>query len=95
MALSLEKLGEKNEAERLIGSMKSFSLSHLEYNYRDYRSQAHYLLALVMKREKNYAEAERLLRLAVDIQPDNLGPRFELRGDVVDPIPGVIRSGSH
>ncbi|MBW7996121.1 MAG: DUF5107 domain-containing protein [Candidatus Glassbacteria bacterium] len=87
MALSLEKLGETAGSERILASMKVFASSQLEYHRRDHRSDAHYLLALVHKREGNSAEAARLLREAVRIMPDNLGPRFELRRDVPDPLP--------
>jgi tetratricopeptide (TPR) repeat protein len=95
MLLSLEKLGRQNEAERLLDSMKNFALGQLEDRHRDHRAQAHYLLALVEKKEGDYPEAERLLQTTVRLEPDMLGPRFELRRDVIDPLPGQAAGGAN
>ena len=87
IVLSMERLGLREEAEKMFESMKNFALSRLNSRYRNYRAEAHYLLALVNKKEGHYDEARRLLKRAVQIEPGMLGPRFELRGDVVDPLP--------
>jgi tetratricopeptide (TPR) repeat protein len=86
MALSLEKLGKNEDAKRILDSMRNFSSGQLEDDHREHRSEAYYLLALVHKHEGDMDEAARLMREAVQIMPDNLGPRFELRQDVPDPL---------
>ncbi len=86
MALSLEKLGKTEQAARMLDRMKNFATGQLSSQYRNYRTEANYLLALVHKHAGSTDEATRLLREAVNVTPDNLGPRFELRGDVPDPL---------
>ena len=87
MALSLQRLGRGEEAEKLLKSMKNFALSQMNRRYRRHRAAARYLLALVEKSQGNSPEAERLLKEAVQIEPGMLGPRFELRRDVIDALP--------
>ncbi len=86
MALSLEKLGKTAEARRMLDKMKKFAAGQLYREQRKDRTEANYLLALVNKHEGDTGEAVRLLREAVNIMPDNPGPRFELRRDVPDPL---------
>ena len=94
MVLCLERLGMKDQARELLSEMQKFAASQLENSRREDRAEANYLLALVKKSEGEYAESARLLEEAVKIEPDMLGPRFELRGDVVDPLPEKMRMGS-
>ena len=86
MMLSLEKLGQSREARELLTGMETFARSQLENRHLRYRSEARYLLALVLKKKGQLSEAKRLLEESLQLQPDLLGPRFELRGDVVDPL---------
>ncbi|MFH1070443.1 MAG: tetratricopeptide repeat protein, partial [Candidatus Glassbacteria bacterium] len=86
MALSLQKLGQPDPAARLIDSMTHFARGQLEDRYREHRGEAYYLLGLAEKYAGNSSEAERLLGESSRIEPDLLGPRFELRGDVPDPL---------
>ncbi|MEA1996490.1 MAG: tetratricopeptide repeat protein, partial [Gemmatimonadota bacterium] len=88
MIFSLEKLGRTETAGRLMESIENFALSQLESKYLPYRAEANYLLGLVKKKEGEAEEARRLFKEAVQVRPDILGPRFELRSDVVDPLPG-------
>lgn len=94
MALALEKLDQLEDAERLLESMASFARGQIESRYRSYRAEAHYLLALTLKRKGEYEEARELMKKSLEIEPTMLGPRLELRGDVVDPIPGTGRGAS-
>lgn len=87
MALSLDRLGRHEGARKMLQSMRNFALSQMNRRYRRHRAQARYLLALVEKKEGNVAKAEKLFQEAVQLEPDMLGPRFELRRDVVDPLP--------
>jgi len=86
MVLSLEKLGLKEEARKMLAGMEAFARSQLNNRHLRYRSEARYLLALVMKKKGRLAEAKGLLEESLQLQPDLLGPRFELRGHVVDPL---------
>ncbi len=89
LALSLEKLGKSQEAGRILKSMENFAAGELEDKHRNHRAEAHYLLALVMKKKEDYRQARRLLEKSVDLEPERLGPRLELRGDVIDPLPQI------
>ena len=93
MALSLDRLGQSEPAQRILQSMENFAVSQLDSRHRRHRAEARYLLALVKKEQGNRAEAEKLFKEAVQLEPDMLGPRFELRRDVVDPLPGQIQTG--
>ncbi len=86
MALSLEKLGKAAGAREMLDKMKQFATRQLTSEHRNYRTEANYLLALIHKHDGDSAGATGLLREAVRVTPDNLGPRFELRHDVPDPL---------
>ena len=87
IVLSLEKLGRSADAEGLLKRMENFARSQFDNRRRRYRAEARYLVALVMKKKGDYEEAGRLLKDAVDQEPEILGPQLELRGDVIDPLP--------
>jgi len=48
--------------------------------------QARYLLALIAKYAGRRDEALKLMKDAVEALPDFLQPRYELRGDAIDPL---------
>jgi tetratricopeptide (TPR) repeat protein len=87
MALALERLGQKLEADSLLDNLEKFARSQLESKYTDVRAESCYLLALVLKKKGEKEEPRQLLEEALNLRPDLLGPRFELRGDVLDPLP--------
>jgi len=93
MVLALEKLGKTDQAERLLGSMEHFADSQMDSKYSRWRAEANFLLGLVRKKQGDYGQAQKSFETAVQIMPDMLGPRFELRGDVVDPLPSELRTG--
>ena len=70
----------------MLDKLKNFATVWLYRESRRDRSEANYMLAQVLKHKGETGEAIRLLREAVNIMPDNLGPRFELRRDVPDPL---------
>ena len=78
--------------QKMLQSMRNFALSQLEDRHRNHRAGAHYLLALVEKKEGNFVEAERLFKETVQLEPNMLGPRFELRRDVIDPLSQQIQT---
>jgi hypothetical protein len=53
---------------------------------RVHRGQARYLLALIAKYGGQREQALKLINDAVEALPDSLPPRYELRGDVIDPL---------
>jgi len=87
MALSLDRLGRTREATELLRQLESFAKRQLNARNVQYRTEARYLLGLLAKRRGLYPEARRLFEEALDLEPDSLGPRFELRGDALDPLP--------
>lgn len=89
MVLSLERLDRKEEALKLVEQFEAFAESQLEGRNPRYRSEARYLLGLVKKYQRRIDEAGELLKEALQIQPDLLAPRLELRGDTLDPISGL------
>ncbi len=90
MALALEKLGKTAEAARLLESMRGYAEGQLEDRYRRYRAEARYLLALARKHEGLHREAAELLEQSIRLEPDEIAPRLELRGDVPDPLPAEV-----
>jgi tetratricopeptide (TPR) repeat protein len=89
MTLALDKLGQGEEAQRLRSAMEGYARGQLEMNQREYQSEARYLLALILKGRGDQAGAREMLEAALKIDPEILGPRFELRGDVPDPLPAA------
>jgi len=89
MVLALERLDRGDEARELAKRFEAFAVSQLEGRHLHYRSEARYLLALVRKYQGQEQEARDLLSESLKIQPDLLGPRYELRGDTLDPIASV------
>ena len=87
MVLSLEKLGMNSEANQLAEAMTTFSTGEQESRHRRYRGDANYLLALSNKHKGDYVAARSLMLEAIKLEPDMLGPWFELRGDVPDSMP--------
>jgi len=89
MALSLEKLGRTADATRLLEQLEGFARTQFDSQRVYRRAASRYLLALVRKHERQSAEARRLMDEALQVQPDLLGLRLELRGDVIDPLPPI------
>jgi tetratricopeptide (TPR) repeat protein len=88
MALALEKLGRTEQAAHLLKRFEDFAKSELGVRAPNRRAEARYLLALVRKHSGHTAEARKLMQEAVQMQPDFLPPRYELRGDTLDPLAG-------
>ena len=65
---------------------EEYAKTQMESQRRQRRTQARYLLGLVKKYRGESAEARRLMEEAVKLESDFLGPRLELRGDVVDKL---------
>jgi tetratricopeptide (TPR) repeat protein len=86
MVLSLDRLGRTNEAVRLQKHFADFGLSEVNDQVAQRRAEACYVLALVRKHDQQTAEALKLLRDAIDAQPDLLAAQIELRGEAPDPL---------
>lgn len=84
MVLSLEKMGRAAEAASLLKHFEDFALTEIDDKSAQHRSEARYLLALVKKHAGETEEARKLMSDALAAEPDLLGPRYELRGDVPD-----------
>jgi len=81
MVLALEKLGRGEEAAKLVPHFEEFAKTEVDAKYPQRRAEARYLLALVRMHEGQNAEARKLIEQAIEIEPDFLPPRLDLRGD--------------
>lgn len=88
MVLSLDRLGRGAEADGLEKRFETFARGERDSKNAGLRGEARYLLGLVAKRAGHAAQARKLLEDALEAQPDLLAARLELRGDVLDPLPG-------
>lgn len=82
MVLSLARLGRADEAARLESRFAAFAGGEREGRRRNRRTDALYLLGLVEKRAGRAQAAQALFQSAVEISPEFLPAKMELRGDV-------------
>ena len=83
MLLSLEKLGRRTEAQVLAVKFDDFAKTQLALQRGHRRSEGKYLLGLVASMREEKAVAKHLYEEAVAIEPDDLMPIFDLRGDSI------------
>lgn len=88
LVLALERLGRTKEAKSLIPHFEGFARTVIKSENPGYRAHASYLLALIAKNAGHDAKALELVKQSLQDLPNFLDPRFELRGDVLDPIAG-------
>jgi tetratricopeptide (TPR) repeat protein len=86
MMLALQKLGQADKAKTLIPHFDGFARTEMDETNRVHRGQARYLLALIAKYDGQREQALKLMNDAVGALPDSLPPRYELRGDAIDPL---------
>ncbi|MEO6828414.1 MAG: tetratricopeptide repeat protein, partial [Acidobacteriaceae bacterium] len=87
MVFSLQRLGRQQEAAALVKDFQTAAAARLdgEGGAALYRARAHYLVGLIELYKGNTDEAKKQMEQAVQIEPDDIGPRFELRGDAINP----------
>lgn len=85
MMFSLNRLGRQQEAVNLVKQFQTVAESRHESADPIYRARSYYLQALVDEYSGNTDEARKLMAQAVQIEPDYIEPRFELRGDAIEP----------
>jgi tetratricopeptide (TPR) repeat protein len=85
MVLSLEKLGRHKEAADLAKQFRTVAESRQDANEPFYIARATYLRGLIASYNGDAAEGRKLIAHAVEIEPNYIAPRFELRGDAIDP----------
>jgi tetratricopeptide (TPR) repeat protein len=85
MTFSLDRLGRQKEAASLVKQFQTVAESRHESADPMYRARSYYLQALIDEYNGNADGARKLMAEAVQIEPDYIGPRFELRGDAIDP----------
>lgn len=84
--LSLERLGEMDKAKSLIPHFEAFAKTEMNESNPIHRGRARYVLALIAKSTGDRQRARTLLTDALQAMPDFLQPRYELRGDALDPL---------
>jgi tetratricopeptide (TPR) repeat protein len=87
--LALEKLNLQEKAKSLIPHFEGFARTEMDETNPVHRGQARYLLALIAKHDGQREQALRLLSDSLQALPDFVQPRFELRGDAIDPLIGA------
>jgi tetratricopeptide (TPR) repeat protein len=85
MLLSLDRLGKHQEALALMKQFKSFADSRKDSPARLIRATSYYMLGQIDQYNGHPEEAKKMMAEAVQIKPDYIGPRYELRGDAIDP----------
>lgn len=85
MMFSLDRLGRQKEAAAMVKQFQTVAESRHESADPRYRARSYYLQGLVEQYQGNMEQARKLMAQAVQIEPDYIGPRFELHGDVIDP----------
>jgi len=88
MVLSLEKLGQADKANALIPHFEDFAKTEMDEVNPAHRGQARFMLGLIAKHDGQREQALQLMNDSLQALPDLLQPRFELRGDVLDPLKG-------
>ncbi len=89
MVFSLERLGRQQEAADLVKQFETVAGSRSESEDPERSSRAHYLDGLIDEYQKHPEQAKKQMQEAVQIEPDYIGPRYELRGDAIDPMAGA------
>ena len=85
MTFSFDSLGRQQEAAALVQQFQTVAESRHESNDPLYRARSYYLQSLIDEYNGKADEARKLMAQAVQIEPDYIGPRFELRGDAIEP----------
>ncbi len=86
MLLSLDRLGRHPQALDLMKQFKSFADTRLDSPTSLYRAKTYYMLGQIDQYNGRPTEAKKMMAEAVQIKPDYIGPRYELRGDAIDPV---------
>jgi len=84
--LSLERLGETDKAKDLLPRFEGFARTEMDYASPSPRGKARYLLALIEQNAGNGEMARKYMNDSLQALPDFLEPRYELRGDTIDPV---------
>ena len=85
MILSLDKLGHHEEAAELLKKFQSFAELRIDANIPLFRAKSNYMLGQIDQYNGQPEQARKKMAEAVQLEPDYIGPRFELRGDAIDP----------
>ena len=85
MAMSMDRLGESETAESLVGKFESFAQSQLENNYAHNRAEGHYLLALIGIHRGQPDKSGELLQRALENEPSHIAARLDSNGYLVKP----------
>lgn len=86
MVFSLKQLGRDQEAADLVKEFQTVAGSRLESEDPQRSSRAYYLRGLIDKYEGHTELAKKQMAQAVEIEPDYIGPRYELHGYAIDPV---------
>jgi tetratricopeptide (TPR) repeat protein len=83
--LSLDRLGKHQEALDLMKQFKSFADSRKDSPANLIRAKSYYMLGQIDQYNGHPDEAKKMMAEAIQLKPDYIGPRYELRGDAIDP----------
>ncbi len=88
MLLSLDRLGRHQQAVDLMKQFKAFADSRIDSPSPMIRAKSYYMFGQIDQYNGRSEEAKKMMAEAVQIKPDYIGPRYELRGDAIDPVAG-------
>ena len=91
IVFSLDRLGRKQQAAEMVKEFQTVAGSRAESEDPQRSSRAHYLDGLIAEYEGHPEEAKKQMAQAVEIEPDYIGPRYELRGNAIDPVDEMSR----
>ncbi len=94
MVFSLDRLGRKQQAADLVQQFQTVAGSRAESEDPQRSSRAHYLNGLIAEYQGNPREAKEQMSQAVQIEPDYIGPRYELSGDAISPVSNAAQQAS-
>jgi tetratricopeptide (TPR) repeat protein len=86
MVLSLTQLGKQQQAAELVKQFQVFAEFRLDSPYHDRVARARYLQGLIDQYQGDSAQARNQIQQSAQLEPDYIAPRFELRGDAIDPV---------
>jgi tetratricopeptide (TPR) repeat protein len=85
---SLDRLGRHQEAADLLKHFKALTADRIDSPDPGRRAATYYLAGLIDQYEGKSEQSRKMMEKAVQLKPDSIGPRFELRGDAIEPEAG-------
>jgi tetratricopeptide (TPR) repeat protein len=93
MVFSLDRLGRQKQAAELVKEFQTVANSRAESESGERSARARYLNGLISLYKGDTEQARKHMKAALDVQPDDIGPMFELRGTTINPGKSAALNG--